>query len=166
MAHAGNQSDALNARDQALQALKGFNPSSVLKGYTPNPSESSLQPQEGSNALGEQGLNALKNNSTANEVYNQAGFRTKVHPNSNSPEMRYAEQLLENPDSVLDGACYKEAGGCKSQSIIKTCEESVQYAQASCKETLNVHIKSLTLSFSRTVTPPRYQSVATFDLFE
>lgn len=164
MAYAGNQGDALNARDQALQALKGFNPASILKGYTSNPSASSLQPQEGSNALGEQGLNALKNNQTANQVYNQAGFRTKIHPNSNTPEMRYAEQLLENPDSVLDGACYKEAGGCKSQSIIKTCEESVQYAEASCKETLNVHITSLTQRFSRTVTSPWYQSVATFDL--
>jgi len=60
MAHAQNQSDALNARAEALQALKGFNPASVLKGYNPNPSESSLQPQEGSNALGAQGLNALK----------------------------------------------------------------------------------------------------------
>ena len=164
MAHAENKSDALNARDRALQSLKEFNPSSVLEGYTPNPSESSLQPQEGSNALGAQGLNALKNNSTANEVYNQAGSRTKVHLNANSPEMRYAEQLLENPDSVLEGACYKEAGRCNNQSVIKTCEESVQYAQASCKETLDVSIKSWTQSFSRLVTLSRYQSVATFDL--
>lgn len=164
MAHAQNQSDALNARAEALQALKGFNPASVLKEYNPNPSESSLQPQEGSNALGAQGLNALKNNSTANEVYNQAGSRTKVHPNANSPEMRYAEQLLENPDSVLEGACYKEAGSCNNQSVIKTCEESVQYTQVSCKETLDVSIKSLTQSFTRLVTPPRYQSVATFNL--
>ena len=31
---AQNQNDALRARDQALNALKGFNPSTVLKGYT------------------------------------------------------------------------------------------------------------------------------------
>ena len=162
--HAQNQSDALNAREQALHALKGFNPSSVLKGYTPNPAESSLQPQEGSNALGAQGLNALKNSSDANEVYHQAQTRSRVRSNSNSPEMRYAEALLENPDSVLDGACYKEAGDCKSQSVTKSCEESVQYEDAACKQTLDVHIKSLTQSFSRVVSPPRSQSIVSFDL--
>ncbi len=164
MVHAQNQSDALNAREQALHALKGFNPSSVLKGYTPNPAESSLQPQEGSNALGAQGLNALKNSSDANEVYHQAQTRSRVRSNPNSPEMRYAEALLENPDSVLDGACYKEAGDCKSQSVTKTCEESVQYEEAACKQTLDVHIKSLTQSFSRVVSPPRSQSIVSFDL--
>lgn len=163
-AAAQNQNDALHARDEAMQALKGFNPASVLKGYTSNPSESSLQPQEGSNPLGAQGLNALKNNSTANEAYNQAGTRTKIRTNVNSPEMRYAEKLLENPDSVLEGACYKEAGGCKSQSVIKTCEEFVQYSKFSCKETLDVQIKSVTQSFSRVVTPSRFQSVAMIDL--
>lgn len=55
-----NQSDALKARAEALKALEGFNPASVLKGYTPNPQESSLQPQEGNNALSAQGLNAIK----------------------------------------------------------------------------------------------------------
>ncbi|HAT8894531.1 TPA: conjugal transfer protein TraN, partial [Legionella pneumophila] len=43
---AQNQNDALQARDEALRALKGFNPATVLKGYTANPQESALQPQE------------------------------------------------------------------------------------------------------------------------
>ena len=97
-------------------------------------------------------------------MYNQAQTRTHVRSNPNSPEMRYAEALLENPDSVLDGACYKEAGDCKNQSVTKTCEESVQYGEAACKETLDVHIKSLTQSFSRVVTPPRSKSEVSFDL--
>lgn len=161
---AQNQNDALHARDEALRALKGFNPATVLKGYTANPGESALQPQEGSNALSAAGLNALKNNGVANDVYNQAGHRAKVQSNPVSPEMQYAERLLENPDGVLDGACYKQAGECKSQSIIKTCDESVHYTNSSCKDILNVLVKPITQIFSRSVTPNRFQSTATFDL--
>ncbi|RMW99878.1 type-F conjugative transfer system mating-pair stabilization protein TraN [Legionella jordanis] len=161
---AQNQNDALHARDEALRALKGFNPATVLKGYTANPQESALQPQEGSNALGAQGLNALKNNGAANEVYRQAGNRAKAKSNPMSHEMQYAERLLENPDGVLDGACYKQAGECKNESVIKTCDESVHYTNSSCKDTLNVLVKPITQSFSRVVTPNRFQSTATFDL--
>ncbi|ETO91984.1 type-F conjugative transfer system mating-pair stabilization protein TraN [Legionella oakridgensis] len=161
---AQNQNDALQARDEALRALKGFNPATVLKGYTENPQESALQPQEGSNALGAAGLNALKNNGAANEVYSQAGSRAKAKSNPNSVEMQYAEKLLENPDSVLDGACYKQSGECKNQSVVKTCDESVHYTTSSCKDTLNVLVKPITQNFNRVVTPNRFQSTATFDL--
>lgn len=161
---AQNHNDALFARDEALRALKGFNPATVLKGYTANPGESALQPQEGSNALGAAGLNALKNNGAANEVYSQAGSRAKAKSNPNSVEMQYAEKLLENPGSVLDGACYKQSGECKNQSVVKTCDESVHYTTSSCKDTLNVLVKPITQSFSRSVTPSRFQSTATFDL--
>ncbi|HEO1455340.1 TPA: type-F conjugative transfer system mating-pair stabilization protein TraN [Legionella pneumophila] len=161
---AQNQNDALHARDEALRALNGFNPATVLKGYTANPGESALQPQEGSNALSAAGLNALKNNEAANDVYNQAGSRAKAQSNPMSIEMQYAEQLLDNPDGVLDGACYKQAGDCKNESVIKTCDETVHYKNSSCKDTLNVLVKSLTQSFSRAVTPNRFQLTATFDL--
>lgn len=161
---AQNQNDALRARDEALNALKGFNPSTVLKGYTANPQESALLPQEGINALGSAGLNALKNNQAARDVYSQAGSRVRIKSNPMSPEMQYAELLLDNPDGVLDGACYKQAGGCKNESVIKTCDESVHYTNSSCKETLNVQVSSITQSVSRVVSPSRVQSTATFDL--
>ncbi|MFO3289609.1 type-F conjugative transfer system mating-pair stabilization protein TraN [Legionella pneumophila serogroup 1] len=162
---AQNQNEALHARDEALHALKGFNPANVLKGYTANPQESSLQPQEGSNPLTSLGLRALKNNSTAHGVYNEAQSRNRVRPNPNSPEMQYAETILRDPDGVLDGACYKEAGHCQTESVIKTCEEAMQYSKAFCKEmTLNVAVKTLNMSFSRNVVPQRYKTVTTFDL--
>lgn len=164
MALAQNQGDALKARDEALQALKGFNPATVLKGYTANPGESALQPQEGSNALGAAGLNALKSNGAASEVYSQAGSRAKAKSNPVSPEMQYAERLLENPDAVLEGVCYKEPGECNNQSVTKICDESMEYSQSFCKESLTVSIKSFTQSFSRVVSPSRSQSDATFDL--
>ncbi|HDV5785733.1 TPA: type-F conjugative transfer system mating-pair stabilization protein TraN [Legionella pneumophila] len=161
---AQNQNDALFARDEALRALKGFNPATVLKGYTGNPQESALQPQEGSNVLSAAGLNALKNNGAANEVYSQAGSRAKAKSNPMSPELQYAERLLENPDSVLEGACYKQAGVCKNQSVVKTCDESVHYTKSSCKDTLNVRVLPITQNFTRVVTLNRFQSTATFDL--
>lgn len=160
-----NQVDALHARDEALQNLKGFNPATALKGYTINPQETSLQPQEGSNPFASLGLNALKNNSTAHEVYNKALNRSRVRANPNTPEMQYAETILGDPDGVLEGTCYKEASHCKIESTVKTCEESLQYSMVSCKEmTLSVTVKSLSMSFSRTVVPQRYKSVTTFDL--
>lgn len=161
---AQNQNDALQARDEVLRALKAFNPATVLKGYTANPQESALQPQEGSNALGAAGLNALKNNGAANEVYSQVGSRAKAQSNPVSPEMQYAEKLLENPDSVLDGACYKQSGECKNQSVVKTCDESVHFTKSSCKDILNVLVKAISQNFTRVVTPNRFQSTATFDL--
>ena len=109
---AQNQADALKARDEALHALKGFNPADLLNGYTQSPKESALEPQEGGNALSAQGQNALKDNKTANDVYNQADSRAKVNPNPNSIEMQYAETLLENPESVLDGACDEKINEC------------------------------------------------------
>ncbi|KTC84282.1 conjugative transfer protein TraN, partial [Legionella brunensis] len=155
---AQNQNDALHARDEALRALKGFNPATVLKGYTENPQESTLQPQEGNNALSAQGLDALKNNETAKEVFRQAGRRPKVRPNPNRFEMQYAERLLENPDSILEGACYKQTGICKNQSVIKSCDESVHYTKKACKDTLNVLVKPIRQSFTRVLTPNRFQS--------
>lgn len=161
---AQNQNDALHARDEALRALEAFNPATVLKGYTANPGESALQPQEGSNALAAEGLDALRNNEAGRDVYNQASSRARVQSNPNSPEMQYAEQLLQNADDVLDGACYKEARFCKNEPIIKTCDEAVHYTKSFCKDTLNVLVQSLTQSVSRIVMPSRFQSTTTFDL--
>lgn len=139
---AQNQTDALHARDEALRALQGFNPATVLKGYTTNPEEAALLPKEGSNTLGASGLNALQNNDAARSVYNQAGSRDRVQSNPMSPEMRYAEELLENPDSVLEGRCYKKARECINQSVIKTCDESVHYSKSACKESSLLEVQS------------------------
>lgn len=161
---AQNQTDALRAREEALRALRGFNPATVLKGYTANPQESTLQPQEGSNALSAEGLNALKNNGTARDVYSQAGHRAKVRANPKSAGMEYAEALLEHPDEVLEGACYKQAGECKTKPVVKTCEESVNYRKSTCKDTLKVVVKTITQSFSRALMPSPFQATTTFDL--
>ncbi|MDF1931746.1 hypothetical protein PGH45_19125 [Legionella pneumophila] len=132
-----------------MQNLKGFNPATALKGYTINPQETSLQPQEGSNPFASLGLNALKNNSTAHEVYNKA-LNKLDSANPNTPEMQYAETILGDPDGVLEGTCYKEASHCKIESTVKSCEESLQYSMVSCKEmTLSVTVKSLSMSFSQ-----------------
>ncbi|HHF7375957.1 MULTISPECIES: conjugal transfer protein TraN [Legionellaceae] len=154
--------DALKAREQAMHALNGFSPASVLNGYTQNPKETSHLPQEGTNTLPSAGLNALSHNPEALEVYQHAGTRTKGRYNPNSPEMRYAEQLLENPESAVDGVCYKEPGFCESTQESKTCEETVGYKNISCGEALKVTLKPLTQNFTREVMFP--QGSATFHL--
>jgi hypothetical protein len=118
-AFANNPSDALKAREEAMRALQGFNPASVLKGYTNSPTETALQPQEGSNQLTSQGLSALNNNGAANEVYQQAHSREKVASNSDSSEMHHAERILENAekiDSVSVGCGMGECDASSSES--------------------------------------------------
>ncbi|WP_182393746.1 conjugal transfer protein TraN [Legionella sp. PC997] len=155
-------SDALKAREEALQTLNAFNPTSVLNGYTQNPKETNLFPQEGMNTLSSSGLNALSNDSAALEVYQQAGSRNKGRYNPNSPEMLYAERLLENPEDAINGVCYKEPGYCESTTETKNCEETVGYKTISCGETLKVTLKPLTQNFTREAMFPHGKT--TFDL--
>jgi conjugal transfer mating pair stabilization protein TraN len=144
-----NVNDALKAREQALQALNGFNPASVLKGYTQNPKETTHLPQEGNNHLRSTGLNALPNNPEANDVYQRAGTRTKGRYNPNSSEMKYAEKLLENPEEVLDGVCYTQPSHCETKKETKTCKETMRDKNIACGEQLTVTLKPLTQHLSR-----------------
>jgi conjugal transfer mating pair stabilization protein TraN len=163
-AAAQSQTDVLIARDQALSALKGFNPATVLNGFTESPHESTLHPGEGADSLKAQGFNALKSNPVANDIFQQEATRLKVRPSPNSPEMQYGETLLENPESVLDGACYTEKGDCNSQVVTKTCEDRLNYLPKTCKETLDVKVITTTHHFKRVLIPNLYTLAATFDL--
>ena len=116
---ADSRNDALKAREQVMLALKGFNPATTLKDYTTNPREASLLPNEGNNQLTNQGQDALGREQSANEIYQKATSREKVPTNPNSPEMRYAEHLLENPDIDLDACTDKQ---CDS-SLAETSDD-------------------------------------------
>ncbi|HAT8643612.1 TPA: type-F conjugative transfer system mating-pair stabilization protein TraN [Legionella pneumophila] len=161
---ADSHDDALKAREQVMRALKGFNPATAMKDYTTSPKEVTLLPNEGNNQLSSKGLDALGSNQSANDIYQKSTSREKVRANPNSSEMKYAETLLENPDSVLEGTCYKEKAVCESKSVTKNCEETVTYKLSVCKERLEVHVKSIIQSLSRVVTPSHYQRYVTFDL--
>lgn len=163
-AEASPTMDAQKLRDEALQTLKSFSPGSLLKDFTTNPNEASLQPKEGTNILGSLGLDALKNEHTANEVYQQAATRPKIHSNPKSPELRYAESLLENPERVLSGECFKAPGECREHTTTKTCEETMEYQEVSCKVELSVHVKRLTQNIKRLLKPLSSQKELSFDL--
>lgn len=164
IAEASPLMDEQKMRDDALQALKSFNPGSILKDFKPTPRETILHPQEGTNALASQGLDALKNNQAANEIYHQAGTRPKIHSSPNSPEMRYAESLLEDPDKILTGECFKQPGECKKEAHTKTCEESFEYKEASCNELLSVRIKRHTQVIKRLLKGLPSQNTLSFNL--
>lgn len=136
--------EAINAREQALQKLKRFNPSTVLKGYTTSPAESSLKPDEGINSLSAQGFNALNNNPMAKDLFNQAQHRVKVHANHKSDDMRYAEQLLEGADEVLEGGCYQEKAHCERQTATKICEDWYPLVTHHCGRHLSVSLQQQT----------------------
>lgn len=154
--------DAFNAREQALQALKGFNPASVLKDYTTNPGESLLAPTENNNGLAGQGVDALKNNPAAGDVFQAATSREQVKSNPASPEMRYAENLLENPDSVLEGACYKEPAACETKTDTKNCIDTIRYNPILCNRKLVVNLKYTTQNVQRNFST--FNSELTFNL--
>ena len=112
---ANQQNEALKARDEAMQALKGFNPATALNDYTATPKESTLpHATEGkdNDTLPSLGANALDTNPSAQDVYQNSTSRPKVKPNPDSPEMRHAETLLENPDVVLDEKIGCADGSC------------------------------------------------------
>lgn len=137
---------ALNAH---ADLFDGFNPGAVLKGYTDNPKEAALKPVEGRDNLALQSLDVLKADETARRIREQAVSRPKVKANPNAPEMQYAEKLLDNPEEVLEGACYTQPAACSTQHTNKTCEESMQYTASGCENRLTVRINKTAQHLTR-----------------
>lgn len=121
LAYANATSDALRSRELAMQAMQGFNPGSILDNYSTNPVQAQLSQEEGTNILPGLGLSALSEQEAANEVYLNAKQRVRVKPDPNSPELKYAESLLENPEEVL-----KTGIGCADGSCDKSSDEVSQ----------------------------------------
>lgn len=161
---ADSYSDALQARANAISALNRFNPAATINDYTATPQESWMKPTLNNNNLPISGLNALHNNPAGLDVYQKSQSREKVRANSENPELRYAEKLLENPEEVLNGACYKVQAGCQSKSVIKTCIDTVHYQALSCNEALNVKVNRNTQEFKRVFNVSPFTTEITFDL--
>lgn len=138
-----------DAKTEALESLKRFNPASVLKDYTANPNESGLMPPEGSDTLKTNGLSAIYKDQTASSVFEQAKIRPRVKNNANSVEMRYAEKLIENADGVLEGSCYTTPASCHAENTLKTCEEFLTYQPSFCGERLTIQLKTHTDAVKR-----------------
>lgn len=100
--------ELLKARAQALQALQGFNPASVLKDYTTTPIEATLIPNETNNTIAAQGLNASQKRGEVSDVMRQALSVEKIIPNFKSPEMRFAEHLLAVEHLNVESTCAQE----------------------------------------------------------
>lgn len=163
MAHVNPE--AMTAREQALNALKHFNPATALKDFTTNPAETALIPVEGDNkSLENHAMRALGRNPAAQEVRKSAQSRARVRSSPQSPEMRYAETLLTDADSVLEGGCYREAGACESRFSDETCEESVTLSEKSCREMLEVQLKTTTQSSERLFLGATGSKTLTFDI--
>lgn len=159
-----NANDINKAKNDALNALKSFNPAQIIKDYTNNPPQTRLTPDENNNHLSSQGFNALTDNSAAQSIYQNAQTRPPIKNNPASLEMQYAAQLLDNADSVLDNGCYQEPSQCKTENITKTCDEFPTYKYFYCGETLNVQSSIVPHTVDRTYIYAGYAKIVTLDL--
>ncbi len=91
---------ALETGDAFKRALEQFKPGEVLSGYTPNPTETGLNPSENNDGLKNQGLASAHHNETSERVYTEGQTRTKAIANPNSAEMNYAETVIEGSSLV------------------------------------------------------------------
>ncbi len=97
-------------RDQMLKSMQGFNPAAI-PGFSANPQESALRPDEHNNNLPAAANQRLAQDTKANEVYQQANQSHAVTPNMDSPEMQRGGDLIENAQTApgdvgcADGQC-------------------------------------------------------------
>ena len=139
----------LTTADEFKHLLEQFKPQDALPNYSSNPAEINLNPTENNDHLHEKGMASLHSNETAAFVYTEEKKRTKVVPNPNSPEMQYAEQLIDGSDTIKAGGCKPVPPVCHTDTTNEICEEHVSDALATCRDELHVKINTKTHSFMR-----------------
>ncbi|WP_131783863.1 conjugal transfer protein TraN, partial [Legionella gresilensis] len=140
--------DPVSAREQALHALKQFNPSTVIGGYTNTPPESGIAISEGQNPLPQLGSQRATHNETASSILSQAA-RLHLKANPKALEMQYAETLLSEAESVLEGKCYDQPAHCQMDFTTQTCEDKTRYRVETCGSTLSIGTKATTQTANR-----------------
>ncbi len=127
-------------KNSALNGLKGFEPGTVLPGFTSTPSESRLKPSIDSDnqILQQESARRLTDNETAGFVLNEAHQRAKIIPNDKASEFSEAERLIEQADKVIQPGCHKEPVPCKEEKTQKVCEEKRNIDPVRCIRKLHV----------------------------
>lgn len=148
--------------DAFKRALEQFKPATALNDFTPNPPEINLQAQENADHLKDQGLAGVVHNETLNNVYSNAKTRTRVLPNLDNPEMKYANDLITGSDSVKTGGCYAAPPECHKDFSTHSCEDKLNYVPARCEERLIVKMATKVHHVTRNVLGLNYQQP--FDL--
>lgn len=154
----------LDTADEFKSALEKFNPAVELPNFTANPSEALLTPEDGQDALKSQGLAAVMDNDAAHFVYTQKELRTRAISNPNSPEMQYAEQLIEKSADVKEGGCYAQPPKCTTNTTTEFCLDTIHYTTENCRDTLTVSMKQTVHKSQRLVTGVNQQSNPPLDL--
>lgn len=135
----------LTTADEFKHLLEQFNPQDDLPNYSSNPAEINLHPTEGNDRLQDQGEAHVHSNETAEFVYTAEKKRTKVVPNPNSPEMQYAQQLIDGSDTIKTGGCKPTPPVCHTDLTTEICEEHVSDVLSMCRDELRVKINTKTL---------------------
>lgn len=143
------QGSALTDGEAFKKALEQFNPSSALKDFTDTPKESYIKPSEHEDALKNQGRDVMQTTDALHEVYTSANTRTKAIPNPMSPEMRYADKLIETSERVKEGGCYEPPPVCTNRTTQQTCADIQHFSSETCGRHLVVKREAITHSVSR-----------------
>lgn len=147
----GWTAEPLTSRDAVINSLRNMNPADILPGFTSTPKEIQLQPEENNDTLPASGLQQAQTNPMAEQALEVARNRPDIVLNPESPEMKLAAELIESSEDVLHGACYQTPGECEQHTESHTCETRPQYSPQHCRSVLNVTLKTLQHTFTRTI---------------
>lgn len=153
---------SISNADSFKRALEQFKPTEALNGFTSSPHEVNLHPQENADNLKSQGLSNVQRHDALKEVYSNAKTRTRATPNLDSPEMKYAENLIEGSEAVKTGGCHKAPPECHKEFSTHTCEDALNYVTEVCEERLTSKVTTQIHHITRHVIGFNYQTP--FDL--
>ena len=136
---------AVALRNQAMNALPGFNPSQIISNYTETPAESTLKPNDssGSQVLHETAQSRLTQDDTARFVVKEEHQRAKITPNDKSSEIVEGARYIDSAEEIVRPGCHKEPVPCEEHVIEKTCEEKRGFKPVTCTRKLNVRVHAL-----------------------
>ena len=136
---------AVALRNQAMNALPGFNPSQIISNNTETPAESTLKPNDssGSQVLHETAQSRLTQDDTARFVVKEEHQRAKITPNDKSSEIVEGARYIDSAEEIVRPGCHKEPVPCEEHVIEKTCEEKRGFKPVTCTRKLNVRVHAL-----------------------
>lgn len=148
------------------ERLQHDNPANYIPGYTTNPNEANLKPEEDADALRAHATEKIRQNIEARTLYERALNRPKVQGNSNSKESKEAAELIEAANAFDGKQCFKANPNCQAQYEQASCSEFPQYSDFTCNRRLTIVQRTVQESFNRVTRVSRYQTHITLNLAE
>jgi conjugal transfer mating pair stabilization protein TraN len=140
MGLAAQPQTSLTPTDAFKESLEHFKPGDFVSGFTNTPPQAALNPNENHDVLKAQGMDAMRQNEAASQVYLNEKTRTKVFENPDSAYLQYSERLIDSSEWEVRGGCIAQPPICTTNSSIEHCEDRVVYIPTTCQDTLQVSV--------------------------